>query len=64
MTLSFPMNVFTIGACMILLMYFAPRIGDKEANWQHVWIVVCLSVLLFCVGFAPSSIWHIISGGH
>jgi len=63
MTLSMPMNVFTIGACMILLMYFAPRIGDKTANYQQAFIVVILAVLLFCVGIAPMQIWHIVSGG-
>jgi len=64
MTLSMPMNVFTIGACILLLVYFAPRIGDKQANYQYAFIVVILAVLLFCVGIAPMQIWHIISGGH
>ena len=64
MTLSMPMNVFTIGAFILMLVYFAPRIGDKQANYQHAFIVIVLTVLLFCIGIAPMQIWHIISGGH
>lgn len=64
MTLSLPLNVFTVAACLILFIYFATRIGDKQANYQHVWIVVCLSVMLLCIGLAPMSIWHMVTGGH
>jgi len=58
-------NIFALAAFGLLFVYFAPRIGSRDANYSHLWIVVMLAVMLFIIGLAPDQIWHLLTAiGH
>jgi len=70
MTLTLPLNLFTFTAFAIGFIYFATRIGSKDhTGWlgsAQMWMVVSIVVLLLCLGYDASGIWHLLIGwtGH